>query len=122
MTKKNDYRSAKKRITKESKWHFRRDEKRRIGNQKKGKHPALIVGETEDRKSFINIGLTNSPKRGHHKNIQIHNPQNWNETSYLRDDIRIDSKEDLRKVLKDYKLCPDDIEKIWKIIKKKDSH
>ena len=42
--------------------------------------------------------------------------------SYLRDDVRIDSKEYLSEVLKDYKLCPEDIDKIWAIINKKDSH
>ena len=36
----------------------------------------------------------------------------------LKDDIRIDSKEYLSEVLKDYKLCPDDIDKIWEVIKK----
>lgn len=52
----------------------------------------------------------------------MHNPQNWDKDSYLRDDIQIDSKEYLSEVLKDYKLCPDDIDKIWEIIKKKNSH
>lgn len=42
--------------------------------------------------------------------------------TYLRDDIRIDSKEYLSEVLKDYKVCPDDIDKIWEIINKKNSH
>lgn len=41
---------------------------------------------------------------------------------FLRDDIRIDSKEYLSEVLKDYRLCPKDIDKIWAIINKKDSH
>ena len=88
----------------------------------KGKHPSLIVGKTEDGKAYVNIGLTKSPKRGHHKNVKIHNPQDWSRDSYLRDDVRIDSKEYLSEVLKDYKLCPEDIDKIWAIINKKDSH
>ena len=103
-------------------WHFRNNRRRKKGIKNKGMHPSLIVGETTDGKSFINIGLTKSPKRGHHKNIAIHNPQNWNEISYLRDDIRIDSKEYLSEILKDYKLCPDDIDKIWEIINKKNPH
>ena len=70
----------------------------------------------------MDIGLTKSPKRGHHKNVKIHNPQNWDEHSYLRDDIRIDSKEYLAEVLTGYNLCPDDIDKIWEIINKKNSH
>ena len=107
---------------KKVKWHFRNNSKRKKGNSNKGKHPALVVGESDDGTGYLNIGLTNSPKRGHHKNIKIHNPQNWDENSYLRDDIRIDSKEYLSEVLKDYKLCPDDINKIWEIINKKNSH
>lgn len=107
---------------KKIKWHFRNNTKRRIGNKNKGKHPSLVVAETDDGKSYLNIGLTKSAKRGHHKNIVIHNPQNWSEISYLRDDIELDSKEFLREVLKDYKLCPDDIEKILEIINKRNSH
>ena len=107
---------------KKIKWHFRNNSKRKKGSSRKGKHPSLIVGETDDGSSYVNIGLTKSSKRGHHKNIKIHNPQNWDEDSYLRDDIRIDAKEYLSEVLKDYKLCPDDIDKIWEIINKKNSH
>ncbi len=104
------------------KWHFRNNAKRKMGNKNKGRHPALIIGESDDGKSYVNIGLTNSSKRGHHKNTPIHNPQDWNKTSFLRDDISIDSKDYLSEVLKDYNLCPDDIDKIWEIIKKKNSH
>ena len=107
---------------KKVKWHFRYNMKRKIAGKGSGKHPSLVVGETEGGKSYMNIGLTKSPKRGHHKNVRIHNPQDWNEDSYLRDDIRIDSKEYLSEVLKDYRLCPEDIDKIWAIINKKDSH
>lgn len=107
---------------KKVKWHFRYNLKRKIAGMGKGKHPSLIVGETEDGKAYVNIGLTKSPKRGHHKNVKIHNPQDWNQDSFLRDDVRIDSKEYLGEVLKDYKLFPEDIDKIWSIIKKKDSH
>ena len=60
-----------------------------------------------------------SKKRGHHKNLEIHDPTDWNKTSYLRDDIQVDSKEYLSEVLKGYNLCPDDIEKIWNFINKK---
>lgn len=104
------------------KWHFRNNKKRKIAKKNSGSHPSLVVGETDDGTAYVNIGLTKSPKRGHHKNIKIHNPQNWNEESYLRDDIRIDSKEYLSEILKDYKLCPKDINKIWSIINKKNSH
>ena len=101
------------------KWHFRNNSKRKKGTTGKGMHPSLVVGETNDGNAYVNIGLTKSPKWGHHKNIQIHNPQNWNESSFLRDDVRVDSKEHLSEVLKDYRLCPEDIEKIWAIIKKR---
>ena len=103
------------------KWHFRNNKKRKIAKKNSGSHPSLVVGETDDGSAYVNIGLINSSKRGHHKNIKIHNPQNWNEESYLRDDIRIDSKEYLSEILKDYKLCPEDINKIWSIINKKNS-
>ena len=101
------------------KWHFRKNSKRKHGSKNSGSHPVLVVGETKDGKAYFNIGLTKSKKRGHHNNIKIHNPQNWNEESFLRDDMSVDSKEYLSKVLEDYKLCPEDIDKIWKIIKKK---
>ena len=101
------------------KWHFRRNKKRKLGNSNKGSHPALVVGESNDGKSFVNIGLSSNPKRGHHNNVPIHNPQDWSKTSYLRDDIREDSKEYLSVVLHDYQLSPEDINKIWEIIKKR---
>ena len=107
---------------KKVKWHFRKNHKRKLGTHKIGSHPALVVGETDDGTSYYNIGLTKSKKRGHHKNISIHNPQNWSEESFLRDDLSIDSKEYLFEVLKDYKLCPEDIDKIWSIINKKNPH
>ena len=101
------------------KWHFRRNKKRKIGRLNKGMHPALIVGESEDGKSFYNLGLTNNNKRGHHKNVMIHNPQDWRKMSFIRDDFRLDSKKYLSGILKDYKLCLEDIDKIWEIIKKR---
>ena len=104
------------------KWHFRNNRARKHGRKDKGKHPSLIVAETEDGKSYVNLGLTHSAKRGHHNNVPIHDPQDWAKTSFVRDDIRIDSKEHLSEILKDYELCPEDIDKIWKIINKKNSH
>ena len=106
-------------IFNKTKWHFRRNKKRKLGNANKGAHPSLVVGQSKDGKSYINLGLTKNSKRGHHKNVQIHNPQNWNKKAYVRDDIRADSKEYLSIVLNDYKFCPEDIDKIWEIIKKR---
>ena len=109
-------------ILKNVKWHFRNNKKRKLSNKNRGKHPSLVVGETDDGKCYINIGLTRSPKRGHHRNVKIHNPQDWTKESYIRDDVRIDLKEHLSDILKDYNLCPEDIDKIWEIINKKNSH
>ena len=101
------------------KWHFRRNKKRKIGSQNKGMHPSLIIGESDDGRKFYNIGLTKNNRRGHHKNVPIHDPKDWNKTSFVRDDIRLDSKKYLSGILKDYQLCPEDIDKIWEIIKKR---
>lgn len=103
-------------------WHFRRNVKRKNKKTKHKGHPALVIGESDDGGSFINIGLTHSQKRGHHKNIEIHDPLDWNKKSYLRDDIQIDLKEYLSEVLNDFNLCPEDIGKIMEIINKKNPH
>ena len=93
-----------------------------LSRGRSGKRRRSAGSLTAHGKAYVNIGLTKSPKRGHHKNVKIHNPQDWSRDSYLRDDVRIDSKEYLSEVLKDYKLCPEDIDKIWAIINKRDSH
>ena len=94
-----------------------------IGNAPGVRFPGRFSQEKVTNTTLIGKqGLAKSPKRGHHKNVKIHNPQDWSLDSYLRDDVRIDSKEYLSEVLKDYKLCPEDIDKIWAIINKKDSH
>ena len=103
-------------------WHFRKNYRRKEGSTKSGGHPSLIIGESDDGSKFLNLGLTRSKKRGHHTNIKIHNPQNWGKTSYLRDDISEDPKEYLKTVLSDFHLCPEDIDKILQIIKKKNPH
>lgn len=100
------------------KWHFRDNQNRRNGDKNKGKHPSLIVGKTKDNKKFINIGLTHSTHRGHHKNIEIKDPTNWKKSSYLRDDIQIDDVSKLQVILNDYRLHPNDKEKVFKIINK----
>ena len=105
-------------------WHFRDNENRNKGKNK-GKHPSLVFGETKDGTKYVNIGLTSSSKRGHHKNIEISNPQNWKEKSYLRDDIKEDPKTKMQKILHDYNLNPKDTNKVLKLIdkyKKRNSH
>ena len=103
-------------------WHFRRNYKRKKGSTKYGGHPSLVIGESDDGSKYINLGLTNSKKRGHHSNIKIHNPQDWAKISYIRDDISENPKEYLKIILSDFNLCPDDIEKILEIINKKNPH
>lgn len=112
-------------IYKSKDWHFRNNSNRKKSNKNKGKHPSLIVGSSGDGKKYVNMGLTHSEKRGHHKNISISDPTNWNKTSYIRDDVRQDDINKLKVVLKDYKLNPKDENKILKILekyKKKNSH
>ena len=47
------------------------------GKKNVGKHPSLIVGESNDKTKFINIGLTHSKKRGHHVNVEIYDPNDY---------------------------------------------
>ena len=94
------------------KWHIRFSKKRR--------HPVIIFAESDDGMYYFNLGLTHSQYRGHHKNLSIHDPVNWNNISFVRDDMSIDEKKFLEEILNDYKLHPDDYKKIWvRIIKRK---
>lgn len=110
---------------KSSKWHFRDNHKRLKGKKNVGKHPSLIVGESNDKTKFINIGLTHSKKRGHHVNVEIYDPTDWSKKSRLRDDISETDKSSFSNQLKGYNLNPNDYPKVNKIInkhKKKNSH
>lgn len=40
-------------MMKKVKWHFRYNMKRKIAGKGRGKHPSLVVGETEDGKSYV---------------------------------------------------------------------
>lgn len=95
-------------------WHYRKNYCRKNG--KNEYHPSLIVGET--KKDYINIGLTSQKKRGHHSNIAIHNPTNFKEKSYLRDDILSHPKRKFSGILRNYFIHKDDYSKIDKIINK----
>lgn len=106
-------------------WHFRNNNKRKKGNKKKGSHPSLIVGHSNDNKKYVNIGITHAKKRGHHVNEIISDPTNWSKKSRIRDDITETPKEDFSDILFGYRLDPRDIPKVNKIIekhKKKNSH
>lgn len=110
---------------KSSKWHFRDNYKRLNGKSKNGKHPSLIVGETDDKSKYINIGLTHGKKRGHHTNIEIYDPTDWNKKSRLRDDIKETDKKSFSNILINFKLNPEDYSKVNTLInkhKKKNSH
>ncbi len=82
---------------------------RKYKKTERGKHhPKLIVDETPDKYGFM--GLTHSPKRGNHKNIELkHNPQKEKEgKAYIRKELRYDSKQNFSAVLKKYKISEED--------------
>lgn len=98
---------------------FRRYKKTEGGKIKKGKHPKLIVDETSADYGFM--GLTESPKRGHHKNIELSkNPQKGNtRKSYIRTELRYDNKNNFSEILKSYNLSMQDKEAILKFIERR---
>ena len=98
---------------------FRKYKKIEGGKIKRAKHPKLIVDEENDNYGFM--GLTESPKRGHHKNIKLSkNPQVGNTSdSYLRDELRYDLKENFSDILEDYNLSEEDKIAVLEYIKKR---
>ena len=97
---------------------FRKYKKVEGGKKKKGKHPKLIVDETNEEFGFM--GLTESPKRGNHKNIPLSkNPKKGDKRpAYIRNELRYDKKSAFQEILKDYELSNKDIDKIIKYIEK----
>lgn len=97
---------------------FRRYKKVEGGKNKKAKHPKLIVDEAEENFGFM--GLTESAKRGHHKNIELSkNPQKGNtDKAYLRKEIRYEKKDKFSEALKNYNLSAEDKQKVLEYIKK----
>lgn len=93
---------------KSSLFKFRRYKKVEGGSTKKAKHPKLIVDEKKDNLGFM--GLTEAPKRGHHKNIELSkNPQNEKTNkAYLRDEVRYDNKKNFGEILESYQLSNED--------------
>jgi len=90
---------------------FRKYDKIEGGKRKRAKHPKLIVDKKGNKFGFM--GLTESPKRGHHKNIEINNPQkNKSGKSYIRNELRYDDKKHFSEQLKNYKLHNEDYVKI----------
>lgn len=107
-TKKPSAKTAKAKPSKSSLFKFRRYKKEEGGKKKRAKHPKLIVEEKKDNFGFM--GLTEAPKRGHHKNIELSkNPQKFKENkAYLRDEVRYDDKRNFGDILEDYKLSNED--------------
>ena len=97
-------------------FRFRKYKKIEGGKHKRAKHPKLIV--EEDNKNFGFMGLTESPKRGKHKNILLgKNPKKGDKRSaYLRNELRYDSKNKFEEILKDYNLSEKDLIKIIKFL------
>jgi len=90
---------------------FRKYDKIEGGKRKRAKHPKLIVDKKGNKFGFM--GLTESPKRGHHKNIEINNPQkNKSGKSYIRNELRYDDKKHFSEPLKNYKLHNENYVKI----------
>ena len=69
---------------------------------------------------FEFIGLTESPKRGHHKNVALKkNPEKGNkDPSYLRDELRKLPTSQFSEPLKEYKLSSMDKQTAWAIYRK----
>ena len=67
------------------------------------------------------MGLTESPKRGHHKNIELKkNPQKHKTNkAYLRDEVRYDDKNNFGEILENYKLSDEDKKAVIAYIEKR---
>lgn len=97
---------------------FRRFKKLEGGKSKKARHPKLIVEEKNETVGYM--GLTESPKRGHHKNIELEvNPQKGNSnTAYIRKEIRYTDLSNFGRILEDYNLSEQDKKKVIEYIEK----
>lgn len=111
--------TRKKTDNKSSLFKFRRYKKEEGGKVKKAKHPKLIVDEKKDNYGFM--GLTESPKRGHHKNIELQkNPQSGKANkAYLRDEVRYDNKQNFGKILEGYQLSDEDKRAVLSYLKRR---
>ncbi len=124
--KKPPVKAAPKRQTKRKKvkvktslFKFRRYKKEEGGKVKRAKHPKLIVDEKKDNYGFM--GLTESQKRGHHRNLELKkNPQKGKtKTAYLRDEVRYDNKQNFGKILEDYNLSNEDKKAVLQYLKRR---
>ena len=86
---------------------FRRYKKFEGPPDNKQQHPKLIVEATDDEYGFM--GLTEHRKHGKANNLPISNPKKGdNRESYIRKEVRHDSKDNFLEILKDYKLTRKD--------------
>lgn len=97
---------------------FRRYKVIEGGASSKARHPKLIVSQEQKQVGFM--GLTESKKRGHHKNIELDvNPKKGDtRKAYLRKEIRYDEIEKFGDILNDYNLSESDKRKVIEYIKK----
>lgn len=97
---------------------FRRYKKVEGGKGKKARHPKLIVEQEANTVGFM--GLTESDKRGHHKNIELDkNPEQGNTNkAYLRKEVRYADLGEFGEILQNYNLSESDKAKVIKYLEK----
>lgn len=110
--------SPKKEKTKETYPHFRRYKQKEGSTDKRVRHFKVIMNRVNDEFEFI--GLTESSKRGHHKNILLKkNPEKNNkDPSYLRDELRKLPTRRFSEPLKGFSLSKEDKKTAWNIYHK----
>ena len=98
---------------------FQKYNKAEGGKHKRAKHPKLIV--EEEGKMFGYMGLTESDKQGHHKNIPLSkNPKKGDKRpAYIRKELRYDTSDNFQGILEDYKLTSKDKKEIRAWLNKK---
>ena len=98
---------------------FQRYKKKEGGTKKRAKHPKLIVEEKGNIFGFM--GLTESEKHGHHRNIPLSKNPKKGDTrkAYIHTDLRYGPSKDFEGPLEDYKLDSRDKLSILEWLKKK---
>ena len=89
------------------------------GGKKKARHPKLIIEVTDDE--YIFMGLTESEKKGRHKNIElIPNPKAGDtRRAFVRKELRVDSQKQFSEILSQYELSEDSLNKIANYLENK---
>ena len=98
--------------------HFRFLKYKEGPSSKKHKHPKLILEKEND--TYHYMGMTESDKRGHHKNIELtKNPKHGDtRPAYIRREYLIRPTEDFHGIRKDYSLASIDKVRILSEAKK----